>query len=268
MFFKSYNLHENKLSEQLSDDNPYKKKLIQMETPSEKHPIYTGLVWGLLIYSWIFFIILISSQIRKAIMSEANLLIFILNIIFITFSILLCYKRDFMVSQNFKDNCKLYIIFITTFIFSIFVTTEANNIKTSWSEILRIFFYLDDINNKSYLAQIVISYCALGIAMSYYSCPYKIYQAFYSAHQTYHEYKSEKILINKSLKFLFLCVLVFLPFIYSIFNSGGDYFTSRLRNLSIFFICGSFHICTIIFVGKMYYKYYEKAIKYQKEVWK
>lgn len=54
MFFKKYDLYENKLSEQLQDDNPYKKKLIQMETPTEKHPIYTGLVWGLLIYSWIF----------------------------------------------------------------------------------------------------------------------------------------------------------------------------------------------------------------------
>ena len=32
MFFKQYTLYENKLSQQLEDDNPYKKKLIQMET--------------------------------------------------------------------------------------------------------------------------------------------------------------------------------------------------------------------------------------------
>lgn len=54
MFFKKYIVHENKLSEQLSDDSLYKKKLIQMETPAKTHPIYTGLVLGLLVYSWIF----------------------------------------------------------------------------------------------------------------------------------------------------------------------------------------------------------------------
>ena len=27
MFFKKYDLYENKLSEQLQDDNPYKKKI-------------------------------------------------------------------------------------------------------------------------------------------------------------------------------------------------------------------------------------------------
>lgn len=32
MFFKQYTLYENKLSQQLEDDNPYKNKLIEMET--------------------------------------------------------------------------------------------------------------------------------------------------------------------------------------------------------------------------------------------
>ena len=55
MFFKKYIVHENKLSEQLSDDSLYKKKLIKMETTAKTHTIYTGLVLGFLVYSWIFY---------------------------------------------------------------------------------------------------------------------------------------------------------------------------------------------------------------------
>ena len=93
MFFKSYNIYENKLSEKLSDDNPYKKKLIEMETPSEKHPIYTGLVWGLLIYSWIFFIVLLYKQINLSYLYNLKLVISSANIIFVTLAICLCYKK-------------------------------------------------------------------------------------------------------------------------------------------------------------------------------
>ena len=80
MLFKNYNVYENKLSEQLENDNPYKKKLIQMETPTDKHPIYSGLVFGLLTYSWIFFIVLLYNQIKyeskKKILLSINILSF------------------------------------------------------------------------------------------------------------------------------------------------------------------------------------------------
>ena len=87
MFLKRYNLYENKLSKQLSDDNPYKKKLIQMETPAEKHPIYTGVVWGLLIYSWIFFIFLFYKQINLSALYNLKMAISTGSIIFVTLSI-------------------------------------------------------------------------------------------------------------------------------------------------------------------------------------
>lgn len=45
---------KNKLSEQLSDDNPLKQKLINMETPTEHHPVYSFLSIGLLIISGYF----------------------------------------------------------------------------------------------------------------------------------------------------------------------------------------------------------------------
>lgn len=75
MFFKKYIVHENKLSEQLSDDSLYKKKLIQMETPAKTHPIYTGLVLGLLVYSWIFFIVLFYKQINQSALYNLKLAI-------------------------------------------------------------------------------------------------------------------------------------------------------------------------------------------------
>ena len=50
MLFKKYTVYENKLSEQLSDDNPLKQKLIDMETPTDKHTLYLILVYSLFIY--------------------------------------------------------------------------------------------------------------------------------------------------------------------------------------------------------------------------
>ena len=88
MLFKNYNVYENKLSEQLENDNPYKKKLIQMETPTDKHPIYSGLVFGLLTYSWILFIVLLYNQIKYVIMTELNLWATVMNMLFITVFVL------------------------------------------------------------------------------------------------------------------------------------------------------------------------------------
>lgn len=266
MFFKSYNVYENKLSEKLNDDNPYKKKLIEMETPAEKHPIYTGLVWGLLIYSWIFFMVLSYHQIRyTTIMAELNLWGTVLNMIFITGSIMICYKKGYLIGINPAYRRNSYIIFAIVLFFSILFTIKPSGSEMSGEEILKTFCFFCDINDKSYLALNITSYCSLGIAISYYSCPYEIYRTFYSVHQTYHEYKSEKILINKSMIFLFLCLLVIVPCIYQIFNPVKDSFEMRLRNLSLFFVCGSFYFCTSIFVGNLYYRNYEKAIRFDKE---
>ena len=56
MLFKKYTVYENKLSEQLSDDNPLKQKLIDMETPTNKHTLYLILVYSLFIYCCLFLI--------------------------------------------------------------------------------------------------------------------------------------------------------------------------------------------------------------------
>ena len=265
MLFKNYNVYENKLSEQLENDNPYKKKLIQMETPTDKHTIYSGLVFGLLTYSWIFFIVLLYNQIKYVIMTELNLWATVMNMLFITVGIMVCYKKNYIISINPTYRRNSYIIFTIVMLFSILFTIKPSSSEMSWEEILKTFCFFCNVNDKSYLALAIISYCALGVAISYYSCPYEIYRTFYSAHQTYHEYKSEKILINKSMKFLFLYFLVIFLSIYKIFNPAKDDFGMKLRNISLFFICGSFYMSTSIGAGKLYYKYYEKAIRFNKE---
>ena len=121
MFFKPYNVYENKLSEKLDDDNPLKKKLIKMETPTDKHPIYTGLVWGLLIYSWIFFIFLFYKQINLSALYNLKIAISTGSIIFVTFSIWLCYKKGYFITINPIHRRNAYIIFAFSIIFSILV---------------------------------------------------------------------------------------------------------------------------------------------------
>lgn len=112
MFFKKYNLYENKLSEQLDDSNPYKKRLIQMETPSEKYPIYTVLVWGLLIYGWIFFVVLLYKQVNQSVLYNLKIAISTGSIIFVTLSIWFCYKKDYLIGINPTYRRNSYIIFI------------------------------------------------------------------------------------------------------------------------------------------------------------
>lgn len=151
MFFKKYDLYENKLSEQLQDDNPYKKKLIQMETPTEKHPIYTGLVWGLLIYSWIFFIVLCYKQINQSVLYNLKIAISAGSIIFVSFSIWICYKKDYLIGVNPKYRRNSYIIFALSVVFSVLIEgiDSGNATKT---EILETFcFFIPQIPNHMLL---------------------------------------------------------------------------------------------------------------------
>lgn len=139
MFFKRYSPLENKLSKQLSNDNPYKKKLIQMETPTKKHPIYTGLVWGLLIYSWIFFIVLFYKQINQSILYNLKMAISTGSIIFVTLSVWICYKKDYLIGINPAYRRNSYIIFALSTIFSILIEA-ADSEGAAQTEIIETFF--------------------------------------------------------------------------------------------------------------------------------
>lgn len=264
MFFKKYNLYENKLSEQLSDDNPYKEKLIQMETPTENHPIYTGLVWTLLIYSWIFFFVLLYKQVNTSVMTNIKLIISTANIIFITLSIWICYKKDYLIGVNPIYRRNSYIIFALSVIFSVLIEA-ADSGNATRAEILETFCFFCTINAKSYIALAIITYIALGIASSYNSCLYELYRGFYSVNQTYKAYPNEKTLLNKWFLICLMGFLIYLPLIYTAFNPAKDSFTSKIKLFSIAGVFGLIPFCTTIFLGRRYYKNYEKALKQRKE---
>ena len=260
MFFQKYDLYENKLSEQLSDDNPYKKKLIQMETPTDKHPIYTGLVWGLLVYSWLFFIVLFYNQINQSVVYNLKMAISTANLIFVTVSIFICYKKNYLISINPTYRRNSYIIFALSVIFSILIEA-ADSKNASQAEIIESFFFFRTINPKSYIALAIISYTALGIASSYYSCPYELYRCFYSVNQTYKLYPNEKKLLNKWFVICVMGFLVFFPLIDTAFNSPTDSFNTKIKLLSIAGIFIIIPLNTSIFLGRKYYKYYENIMK-------
>lgn len=263
MFLKRYNLYENKLSKQLSDDNPYKKKLIQMETPAEKHPIYTGLIWGLLIYSWIFFIVLFFKQINQSTMYNLKIAISACNMVFITISIWICYKKDYLIGINPTYRRNSYIIFALSIIFSVLIEAADSNITTK-TEIAETFFFFYTTNPKSYIALAILSYTALGIASSYYTCPYELYRGFYSVNQTYKAYPNEKTLLNKWFLICMLGFLVYFPLIYKAFIPAKDSFDSKIKLFSIAGIFAVIPFCTAIFLGRKYYKFFEKATKQRK----
>lgn len=161
-----------------------------METPTKKHPIYTGLVWGLLIYSWIFFIVLFYKQINQSILYNLKMAISTGSIIFVTLSVWICYKKDYLIGINPAYRRNSYIIFALSTIFSILIEA-ADSEGAAQTEIIETFFFYTT-NSKSYIALAIISYIALGIASSYYTCPYELYRGFYSVNQTYKAYPNEK----------------------------------------------------------------------------
>ena len=263
MFFKSYNIYENKLSEKLSDDNPYKKKLIEMETPSEKHPIYTGLVWGLLIYSWIFFIVLLYKQINLSYLYNLKLVISSANIIFVTLAICLCYKKNYLIGTNPIYRRNSYIIFVLAVIFSILIEAADSGSATK-TEIIETFFFFHTINPKSYIALAIVAFMALGIASSYYTYPYELYRGFYSVNKIYKVYSSEKKLLNKWFLICVISFFIYLPLIYIAFTPAKDDFNSKIKLLSIAGLFAIIPFDTTIYIGRKYYKCFERATKLRK----
>lgn len=263
MFFKQYTLYENKLSQQLEDDNPYKKKLIQMETPSSKHPIYSTLVLGLLIYSWIFFVVLFYTQINQSALYNLKLVISTCSIVFVTLSIRICYKKDYIVSNNFIHQRVLYIIFFIATIISILIASLDSG-DMSFLEILQTFCIVFKVNDKSYIALVILLYITLGITLSYHTCPYIIYRVFYSVNKTHKEYVNEKKFINKCMPLFCICFVAYLPLIYTTFNPAKDNFAFMIKNLSTVSLFGLIPLCILILQAKRYYYFFEQAIKYSR----
>ena len=263
MLFKNYTIYENKLSEQLSDDNPYKEKLRKMETPVEKHFVYTWLVWGLIVYCWVFFIVLFYNQLNISMLYNLKLTVSLGNLIFVTICICICYKKDYIIGVNPKYRRNMCVIFIFSAIFSILLSSLDSK-TANWKEICQALVFFYGVTPKSYLALSFIANLSLGIALSYCNNIYEVYRGFYSVHKTYKEYKTEKVLIDRSVNFLFLVILAFFPLIYIAFNPAQDSFGEKIKSVALFAFVGFTPICTTIFWGKKYYSLYQRSLKFFK----
>ncbi len=170
MLFKKCELIENKLSEKISDSNPLKDKLIEMETPSDNSPIYSFLSIGLLIYVWLFLFTLIYKQ--------ANGIGYaIFSVVFTTICFVFVYKKPYLISD--KKNLKITIIYIITFLLSIALAISHKD-SFSFHEIANTFLFCLEINTKSYMALSVLSSLTLGISLSYILSPYEGYKRYSS----------------------------------------------------------------------------------------
>ena len=256
MLFKKYTVYENKLSEKLSDDNPLKQKLINMETPTDHHPVYSFLIFILIAYCLIFYITLISENAYGLFLSTINLLVVI-------FFIIITYKKNYLTGSNPKYRKNTYIIAIICTILSIWLANKDSTLF-SWNEIGYSFLFFQ-ISSKSYIAFAIILYTTLGISLSYYSCPYELYRSFHSANKTYEPQKDEKILINKSFGLAILCCVLIWKIIYNAFNPSHDSFDDLLKKLSIFAICFWIPIFISTYQTKKYTFIFDKALKQQKD---
>ncbi|MDD4556604.1 MAG: hypothetical protein PHE89_04685 [Alphaproteobacteria bacterium] len=250
MIFKKCELIENKLSEKISDKNPLKNKLIEMETPKNKSPIYSFFSFGLLTYIWLFLLTLIYKQ-----ANEIGYALF--SVIFTNICFFLVYKRTYLTSG--KKNLKISIINIATFLLSIALAISHKD-SFSFHKIADTFLFFLEINNKSYIAISVLSFIFLGIGFSYLNSPYEAYRILYSSNCKY-----SKNDINRTIsQYFILCIfmiLMIIPIIHLVFNAAEGNKANLLKNLALNYFLFIFPLTTIIFQAKNYLNTFKKAQK-------
>lgn len=249
MLFQKYDIYENKLSEKLSDDNPYKQKLIEMETPRQKHPIYSALIFGLSAYCLIFLGVLLYHQTYGSSFS-------VINLIFVFGCIALTYKKDYLTGSNPKYRINLYTIYFLILFFS-WIIAATDRGSASFEEILDLLL-LKTINRKSYIALALIAYTALGISMSFYNCPYELYRIFYSLQKTYKFYKNENSIISKNYPFVVILIITLPIFIYLAFNQMESEELDMMKNFSFPAICYPIQFCTCVILARKYFKNFKQ----------
>ena len=247
MFFQKYDLYENKLSEQLSDDNPYKKKLIQMETPTNRHPIYTGLVWGLFIYSWLFFI-------KICYDGSCGYIPCLLIMIFSSLCLYFTYKQD-----SFERSRKqAFLISVATVVLSILLETpDKGNI--SFEEALKSLGIFSPITSKSYLSLAIIAFFMVGVSLCYMTSVNKLYAYFCKIQKDKHKNSDVKNLINSCYFFAIISSMLFPYVIYLALNEAEDSFQLKLKLLSLVVFAEGTSYIFHCFSVKRYYSLFEKS---------
>lgn len=251
MLFKKCELIENKLSEKISDSNPLKDKLIEMETPSDNSPIYSFLSIGLLIYVWLFLFTLIYKQ--------ANGIGYaIFSVIFTTICFFFVYKKPYLTSD--KKNLKITMYLMTIIIVFLSITITINDTgKISFLEAIKTILFFYEINPKSYIALSVLSSLMLGISLSYILSPYEGYKKYYS-YTDKNEKKTNQIIYGQSDLSVLFIIGIFILF-HTFLDLPKDSFEKNLKlfALPVFVWFPSF--LTKSFQAKKYLNTFKKAQK-------
>lgn len=252
MLFKNQKNKEDKLSEEINDDNPYKQKLIDMEKPITKTPIYSFIITSLIIYIWLF---LISMTYFKA----PHLYFSMFIVIFSTTCILFSYKKNFLSSNKHNlTNCVFIIIFS---IISIYIGISDVGIYSN-KQIIHSFLFTFGVNEKSYISLSILSFLAFGISKTYPVPYYEIYRRFYDY------YRIDDTNLNKDInkiKLLFILGIIFLPSAFqNSFNPYTDSYNLSIKCFSVLYFAAFPELVYFGYALTKYYSTYKKAKKVNK----
>lgn len=250
MFFKPYNLHENKLSEQLSDDNPYKKKLIQMETPSEKHPIYFSLVYGLYLYCLLFLAVM---AYKGSYGYEASIVV----ILWMTFCLYFTKKKN-----SFILSKKMRIFILGSAIIMSILLEIPDKISISFSSIGELFLFFIEINQKSYIALAILAFFTVGLSLCYTESICEVYEYFRNFQQKNKRGLTITDIVNANYDFAFILCLIFPYLIYLALDDAQDIFRLNLKLLSLVAFLELPPYIYRSFAAKRYLTLFNKAQKF------
>ena len=250
MLFKKYTVYENKLSEKLSDDNPLKQKLIDMETPTDKHTLYLVLVYSLFIYCCLFLITM--CYFKSYAYKECILVMF-----FSTFCLYITNKKNIL---ELSKNTHILILGGAVLISILLEIQDSTN--TSFNSLWKTFLFFIEINQKSYISFTIIAFFMVGISLSYTTSIYKAYESFYKFQkQNNNQFTTENI-INANYNFAFILCIIFPYVIYLSLDDAQDVFrlNIKLLSLAIFFELPPYIFRC--FCAKKYLKLFNKAHKF------
>lgn len=249
MFFRQHKMYENKLSEQISGDNPYKQKLIDMETPSQHHPIYSTLVLGLLIYCWGFFLCMFF---KKACAYEASFII----IFFATCCLFFTYKKNYLnLSKSLHRG-----IFICVVILSILLeASDKTNI--SFLPMWQTFLFFVELNSKSYLVLAILAFFMLGVSLCYTDSVNETYKHFYEFQKKNKKKLTVEDIINANYDFACVLCLISPYIVYLALSKADDIYRLNLKLLSLITFLELPPYACRCFVAKRYLRLFNKAKK-------
>lgn len=251
MFFKNYNIYENKLSEQLSDDNPYKNKLIQKETPAEKHPIYFSLVYGLYLYCLLFLAVMVYN---RSYGYEASIVV----ILWMTFCLYFTKKKNSFIIAK-----KIRIFIMGSAIVMSILLEMHDKTSISFSSIGEQFLFFIEINQKSYIALAILAFCTVGVSLCYTESICEVYEYFRNFQRKNKRGLTITDIVNANYDFAFVLCLIFPYLIYLALDNAQDIFQLNLKLLSLVAFLELPPYIHRSFAAKRYLTLFNKAQKFK-----